>query len=280
MESLRISEEIKDETLQAYALEALASTDRLSADYRAAMPRYRRALKSFERAGDLGGQASILRCMGQVLMDHGQFYDAEDQLRRAVMLANDAGASRQASQAMYYLGEAYRLRGDLNQAQRLFHTVCEATRRIDDHVGHGYSLLGLATVLASTGDDRRAAMHLRTATSLAERTEHKLLYLQVLLARAQLHCDVGEESSPRDLLQMAKSTVTELGSSPLWWARCLEAEGRLFQAEGLPGEAVRCWQTAAALVGDIAPALTNRLNKALADAALSDPALADVWRQL
>lgn len=271
MESLRISERLKDEELQAYALDALASIDRLRADYQAAMSRYRHALRAFERAGDLAGQASILRCMGQVLTDQGQFYDAEALLEQAIKLANDAGSSRQASQAMYYLGEVYRLRGQLDQAKRLFYSVREATRRIDDHVGHGYALLGLATAISTAGDDQRAAGHLRKATLLAERTGHKLLYTQVLLARTQLVLGSGETISRRDLLQAAKATLIELGWSPLWWARCLEAEGRLFQTEGLPGEAVRCWQTAADLVGDIAPALANRLTEALADVSGQTP---------
>lgn len=261
LESLRISEQLGDEKLQAYAVDALASIDRLHADYPAAMRRYGHALSSFERAGDLGGQASILRCMGQVLMDQGEYHGAGVQLERAITLANEAGAPRQAYQAMYYLGEVHRIRGQLDRARHLFQAVREATRDIDDHVGQGHALLGLAQAFASAGDHQSAAWNLSAATLLAEHTGHKLLHAQVLLARTRLPPDSGEMGDRRKLLHAAKSALADLGSSPLWLARCLEAEGSIFEAEGLPGEAVRCWRMASDLLGDIAPALTSRLSE-------------------
>jgi DNA-binding SARP family transcriptional activator/tetratricopeptide (TPR) repeat protein len=190
--SLDLWERLGDSHGRAFALTALATADRLSGDLNAAESGYQEALRFFEDARDLVGQASALRGLGQVAIERERYKSAGDLLERSVTITQGIGAKRDAVQSMYYLAELHRRRDELDRAEELLSQATRETHAAGDIVGEGYSLLGLGVLLIQNGDFSRADRELRSAEALSVQSGDVLLRSQILLARAELELAVGK----------------------------------------------------------------------------------------
>jgi DNA-binding SARP family transcriptional activator len=226
-QSLELWERLDDPHGSALALAGLANADRLAGDFDAAQNGYNLALNGFEEVGDLAGQASALRGLGQIAMEREHAEAARGLLERSIAVSRQAGAERDVTQSMYYSAELLWRCGDFAQAEERLHQVRRKTHETGDVVGEGYSLLGLAITRTHTGAVSQADSDLRQAQTLAERSGDVLLRGRIMLARAELDAVGGRTERARAVLAEAIGTFSRLGSPPLWRAKCQELESRI-----------------------------------------------------
>jgi tetratricopeptide (TPR) repeat protein len=222
-QSLELWDRLEDPHGRALALAGLANADRLAGDFEAAQNGYNLTLRCFEEVGDLAGQASALRGLGQIAMERDNIESAHGLLD----VSRQAGAERDVTQSMYSSAELLWRRGDFAQAEERLHQVHHKTHETGDVVGEGYSLLGLAITRTHTGAVSQADSDLRQAELLAERSGDVLLRGRILLARAELDLTSGRAERARAVLAEAVETFSRLGSPPLWRARCQALENRI-----------------------------------------------------
>jgi DNA-binding SARP family transcriptional activator len=226
-QSLELWDRLDDPHGRALVLAGLANADRLAGDFDAAQRGYNLTLKCFKEVGDLAGQASALRGLGQIAMERDHTEPARGLLERSIAVSRKAGAERDVTQSMYYSAELLWRCGDFARAEERLHQVRRKTHETGDIVGEGYSLLGLAITRTQTGAVSQADSDLRHAETLAERSGDVLLRGRIMLARAELDVTSGRPERARAELAEAVKAFSRLGLPPLWRVRCQELESRI-----------------------------------------------------
>jgi tetratricopeptide (TPR) repeat protein len=226
-QSLELWDRLDDPHGRALVLAGLANADRLAGDFDAAQRGYNLTLKCFKEVGDLAGQASALRGLGQIAMERDHTEPARGLLERSIAVSRKAGAERDVTQSMYYSAELLWRCGDFAHAEERLHQVRRKTHETGDIVGEGYSLLGLAITRTQTGAVSQADSDLRHAETLAERSGDVLLRGRIMLARAELDVTSGRPERARAELAEAVKAFSRLGLPPLWRVRCQELESRI-----------------------------------------------------
>ena len=226
-QSLELWDRLDDPHGRALVLAGLANADRLAGDFDAAQGGYNLTLKCFKEVGDLAGQASALRGLGQIAMERDHTEPARGLLERSIAVSRKAGAERDVTQSMYYSAELLWRCGDFAHAEERLHQVRRKTHETGDIVGEGYSLLGLAITRTQTGAVSQADSDLRHAETLAERSGDVLLRGRIMLARAELDVTSGRPERARAELAEAVKAFSRLGLPPLWRVRCQELESRI-----------------------------------------------------
>ena len=263
-ESLRIFEEIGDDQGQALALTGLAFADRLGGDYDGALAIYTKAVAGFRTAGDLAGEAHVLKTMAQIHTDQLRFDVAEELLEQSLAICQQIGTDRLTAQARYVQAELHLRRDRLDRAVEAFESVLYLTHRLGDAIGQAYALTGLGNARRKLGDIPRAESALEAALKLANSTDDRLIRARILIALAELDYARDRHNLSMARIDEATKVLHELGSAGVWHARALELLGRVHEHAGRVGVAEDVWRSAIKLAGDADPALTGQLWEELA----------------
>jgi DNA-binding SARP family transcriptional activator/tetratricopeptide (TPR) repeat protein len=264
VESLSIFEEIGHDQGRALALTGLAFVDRLHGDYDSALASYTRAVAGFRSAGDLAGEAHILKTMAQIHTDMLRFDVAEQLLEQSLAICQKIGTDRLTAQARYEQAELHLRRDRLDRAVEAFESVLYLTHRLHDAIGEAYALTGLGNARRKLGDFAGSESALEAALELANNTDDRLIRGRILLALAEL--DYARERYNVSMVRIDEATrvLRELGSAGVWHARALELLGRVHERAGRTAVAEDAWRSAMELAGAADPALTGQLGEELA----------------
>ncbi|HEX4791547.1 MAG TPA: BTAD domain-containing putative transcriptional regulator [Actinospica sp.] len=258
-EALALWEKVRDLHGRALTRYGLAGIERLRGNYAAAKAGYSVVLGDFREVGDLAGEASVLRSLGQIEAEQGSLEAARLLLVEAVEVAGRAGARRDRAQASFHLARLCRRLGDLPRALTLLMEVCRDTRESGDVVGEAYATMELGLSYAAQGDSVRVRENLRAAAGLAEHSGDVLLRSRILLATAEAELADGRAAAARDRAGRALESFEALGSSAVWRVRCLELLGRAYAALGRENEAREAWHAGARALAGADPELAERL---------------------
>ena len=206
-ESLRVSRELHDASLEAYAL---ASLGRLEADVGSAelaLKHYSEALRLVRGLEDQRREGGLLNNIGIVLFDSGKFDEAEEHYRWAIELAETAGDKRWRAGAQCNVGLLWLQRGDVQPAIQQFDACLQLARELG-YIRLEYTVLcNLGIAMLEAGDSTVATDFLQEATAIARangdhRSEGRYHgYLAVALARS------GRQLDARASLNVAQALL-------------------------------------------------------------------------
>jgi len=263
-QSYQIFSDINDHHGCALALVGLAFVVRADGNYETAQLYHQRALDGFRTAGDLAGEAHVLKTMAQICANLRDYPGAEELLDRSLAICQELGTPRLTAQVQHELAELHMRRGRLRLAVEAFESVLHSTRRSSDIIGQAYALEGLGNARRILGDLDGAATVLAAALELSETADDRLVRLRVLLALAELDYVANRPANAMTRINAANTVLEELGSASVLQARVLELLGRLHAYAGRAAFAEHAWSSASELVGDADPALADRLTAELA----------------
>ncbi|MEQ4715629.1 BTAD domain-containing putative transcriptional regulator [Nonomuraea sp. B19D2] len=273
--ALKIMDELGDTHGRALALGGLGYLDRLAGRYGVALARYAEALQGFQEAGDLIGEAHMLKDIALIHMDQQQNATAESLLQQALKVCRRLGAQRVTAQTLHQLGEFYLQTRLLESAREMFSAANTITESSGDVTGQAYTLLGIGIVRTRQSSFSLAEASLNAALAAADHAQDLLIRGRVLLSLAELDVARGQPQMAMGRLDQALQALGDLGPAAVWRARVLELVGRLREQAGHGEEAVRNWRSALELVGDADPLLYSRLMNAIDSADASGLAVGD-----
>jgi non-specific serine/threonine protein kinase len=166
VEALAISEELNDESGQAFTHLMLGTTSAVLGDQVAARGHYEGARAMYERLGDRPGVARMQFYLGFGDYFQGDLPRAEALLKDSLPILREAKDATFTSQALMALGLVMVDVGQLTQARTLFVEALSIAHRSSNQFAINLSLEGLAGLAAAQQQHQRA-LHLAGAASAA-----------------------------------------------------------------------------------------------------------------
>jgi tetratricopeptide (TPR) repeat protein len=206
-----------------------------------------RALRRYAEAQALLGEgtgpqseAALLRSLGSLHLELGNYADAMSYLERAGKLSHDTGDLRGQTMVLYRLGELHLAEGQPGKAEKV---LTEAMRNVDTDIrnlrGQAYARYSLGLARFQLGDHDQAAALLTDALAIAREVGEHLIQTRVLLALAEYHRHNRRPDRAITLLTEA-TTLCHRDGSPQWLARSLRALGDAHDRAGDTAAARRC----------------------------------------
>ncbi|MEV4066898.1 AfsR/SARP family transcriptional regulator [Nonomuraea dietziae] len=126
------------------------------------------ALESARTAGDLNGEASMLRGLAQVCLYQDRYAEAEEMLRRSRAIFHELGDRRGEAISICGLGAASQFSGDRLKALGYFRQALSMFLAMDDTSGEAYARQAIGRVYLTLQDLGQASRWLGQALRLAE----------------------------------------------------------------------------------------------------------------
>jgi non-specific serine/threonine protein kinase len=156
-----------------------------SGDAARAIELFAEALPRFRAEGDVGQVTQTLYLLQLAYVFMGNFDQALDCNARCLEITEPVGEAWSRAYSTWIAGFTHWLRRDVPAAVQLYRRSLAISRHIDDPVGIGLCLEGLAWILAASGEPIRAAVLLGAARKLWERIETSTAALAGLFVHHQ-----------------------------------------------------------------------------------------------
>lgn len=208
-QSLAFYHALKDEDREAQAYLELANTYSILNEGGSALAAYQKALDYFRKTGNLTWQANVQNNLGVFYLDQGELMKSYQHLEDALECSRLSGYTRLEAYTLATIGDLY-----------------------------------------STLDSWDAAHHAyQQAASIAQRTDENLLYVQILLAMANIARKQGDSSYSLSLIQSAREySVKNLSDFDPYSIHL--NEGRLFLSHHDDQEALHIFEKMRLEMGD------------------------------
>jgi predicted ATPase/class 3 adenylate cyclase len=161
------------------ALSRLASVAWRRRDFDGAIAYHRQALPLFERAGDEGSRLNELYWLGEAYRDRGDFEDGERILEETATCARELGFDQQLTSTLHSLGDLSLDRSDSDTALQRFAEALAYAVATANRRLQIYCIAGIACALLQQGDDGAAAR----LWGIAEDQERRLGFRMLLNER-------------------------------------------------------------------------------------------------
>jgi tetratricopeptide (TPR) repeat protein/transcriptional regulator with XRE-family HTH domain len=162
----------------------------------------RRSLVAVRAAGNLRGEAHLLRGMGEIMLDSDRYGPAREALAAALDRFLEVGEPVGAAHVQRALGVLDRMSGDAQSAMRRFTAALQVFRRNDDPVGHAETLFSLGALCRDRGRNFQALAYYERALALENTLGNRLN--QVLLLSS-----IGSALLAEDRVSEARATLTK-----------------------------------------------------------------------
>ncbi len=171
------------------------------------------ALAACRAAGDLLGEATTLRGLGQLHVYRDHYDAAAESFGRARLLFARLGNDCGEAGALAGLGTVLRLRGELDQAYACFRQVLASYVEAGDLHGQAFAHGSLGTALLARGDLAGAMKALTKGLEMASALDdhHRVAHLTHYLGRSLLH--KGETENGHAKLTEALGRFASLGDA-------------------------------------------------------------------
>jgi tetratricopeptide (TPR) repeat protein len=244
-QSLRLYEELGDQSGIAASLNALAVSARDRGDYSAAQSNFERSLACWRMLSDRLATARCLHNLANVLKVRGDFPRARWALSEAAAIFHKLGDRTGAAWSINQQGDVARAQGNMAEARGLYERALDSFREAGDPWGTARTLTDLAHINCEQRDHLAARSAFREALEIFAGLGHRRGAARALEGSAFLALSQGQ--AERALaLAAAASHLRQLISAPLHpeeqsklaqtllpaWQCLAEAEGMRAWAKG------------------------------------------------
>lgn len=224
---LSLSEELGNKMLTSIAIGCIGSVYERKGDYQRAMENFQHDLELCEELGDKQGIAIALGLIGELHSIEGHFHKAIEYLQKNLMLCEELGYQKGIAKAVNTLGDVFFFTRQYDRSLHFYDRAIEVTRRINNRLVLGYSLVEKGTVLLELGELDDLDEVVREALDIAhELGNPDLLFEAQVLSANQQHAKGQKEK--------AITTLKALEMQPLNIDQCASVNFELFRL--LPDE--------------------------------------------
>lgn len=181
-------------------------------DYERATDAFQLSLTRAEAAGDVGQTAAALNCRGVVAQFRGNMEDAETLYARAALLADRVGDQRLGALTQQNLGTLATIRGDFDVALEHGQTALSMFRSLSDDLAAARVLNNIGMLQVDTQQLGHAELSFRSAFTLAERMGDAGLRVKIQANRAELALARQDFEAAHTFCDEAFQAYTRLGS--------------------------------------------------------------------
>ncbi|MEM9918126.1 MAG: tetratricopeptide repeat protein [Bacteroidota bacterium] len=204
---LELSEELGNLQLTAIAIGCIGSVYQRKGDYEQAMQHFIRDLELCEKIGDKQGTAITIGLIGELRSVEGEFEVAVHYLQRNLELCEELGYQKGIAKSLNTLGDIYTYTGDYKKAVRYYDDAIDISRKIDNRLVLGYSLVEKSTALILDGRPEAVEdIHLE-ALGIAEALGNPDLLFEAQLLAAKIYYLSGQEKAAVDQLKQLLENV-------------------------------------------------------------------------
>lgn len=265
-EALESARDRGDVAGRAKAQWLLGEVARIRGHDEAARERFETSQQLYEDIDELSGLARNLLSRAQVARYRKNFDRAENLYRKALRRYQKLGNRRGVGQCFNGLGDIERFRRNFEEARRLYERALE----INEAIGARYDVAVVYTNLGMTAmrrsDIEAAGRFLEAARRLVADEDYPYLEAGVEFNLALVEAMRGDDEQSSEILEDVFELADEFSIPDLDYARPLEELGRLRSQEGRAGEAIKLWERARDIYGELA--LTDdrrRLERLMSD---------------
>jgi two-component system, NtrC family, sensor kinase len=166
--SLKIKEEIGDQTGVANLLNNIGIIYENQGDYQRAIDNYMQSLEIQEELGNMKGMANALNNIGNSFYNQNDFIKAIDYHTRSLTLKEKIGDKKGISESLNNLGLVYQKQGDLTKALDAFTRSLEIKEEFEDKQSIANSLNNIGFLYLEQGNYNSALLFSRRALNMAK----------------------------------------------------------------------------------------------------------------
>ena len=209
------------------------------ADYEGALHDLRRALVLLEQAGDPRGRADVLNGIGNVHWRRGEYPDAMRFHLRALEIQRAEGDRLGEGMSLNALGNVSYHLGDYGQALDYYQASLKVREEIGDRVGVAYCLNNIGNIHGQLGESRRALEYMLEALSIKEGADPQAAGISMLNV-GSAYAELGDDARALEYMERAAERLRQTGARDAE-ATCLRDIGRVHERRGDVGPALDCY---------------------------------------
>ncbi len=209
--ALRLWREIGDRENEAAALSGIAETLRALNEPRQALQHYEAALLLNKKTADRRGEGETLNRLGSVYLALGDNNKAFEYFRRALNLNQHIQSARGEAQAINNLCEAYYAFGDMKQALRHCSDALARWRTLNDREGQASAWLNTGYAHSNLSNVRGAMDAFDQSLSLWRGAKNRWGEAHTLTAVGHLKSKLGQKQEALDLYLRARPLFQIMG---------------------------------------------------------------------
>lgn len=241
-----------DDIGKAKANWLLGEVARIRGNDQQARHRFETSQSLYEKVDRPKGVARVLLSRAQVARYQKEFGRAEKLYQRALRRYQKLGNRRGVGQCYNGLGDVARFCNDYEEARRLYRRALEIYEAIGARydVAVVYTNLGLTAMRRDESESARRL--LEAAAELVDDEEYPYLQAGVEFNLALVEALCGDDESSAEILERVFELADEFPIPDLDYAEPLEELGKLRSEEGRKDEALKLWQRARDIYGELA----------------------------
>ena len=198
---LALSEELGNKQLTSIAIGHIGIVFQRRGRFELAMQHFENDLRITEELGDKQGISIALGLIGELHSVMGVFDKALHFLERNLQLARELGYSKGVAKALNTIGDVYFYKGDFSQSIEYYDRAIAETRRINNKLVLGFSLVEKGRVLLAMQDLDETKKLLKEAFDIAWALNHPELLDEVQMLQARVHIAEGEGERATQILE-------------------------------------------------------------------------------
>lgn len=197
---LSLAEELGNKLLTSIATGCIGSVYERNGDYETAMEHFEDDLRLCEELGDKQGTAIALGLIGDLHSIMGNFHKAIEFLQKNLMLSEELGYQKGIAKALNTLGDVFYFTNQFERSLDHYDRAIEVTRRINNRLVLGMSLVEKGTLLIKLGRINELDEVFREALEIAEELGNPDLLFEAKILAAKTHVIAGENKKALSLL--------------------------------------------------------------------------------
>lgn len=199
-QGLELSKELGNKQLTSIAIGCIGSVYERKGHYEKAMELFREDLELCEELGDKQGIAIALGLIGELHSVKGDFYLAIDYLQKNLMLCEELNYQKGIAKAVNTLGDVFYYTKEYQRSLQHYNRAIEITRKINNRLVLGSSLVEKGMVLLEMGDLVQLDDTLKDALAIAHDLGNPDLLFEAELLTARTHSLNNRKEEARKLL--------------------------------------------------------------------------------
>ncbi|MCB9276763.1 MAG: tetratricopeptide repeat protein [Lewinellaceae bacterium] len=208
---LNLSEELGNKLLTSIAIGCIGSIYERKGDYGRAMENFEHDLALCEELGDKQGTAIALGLIGELHSIEGHFHKAIEYLQKNLMLCEELGYQKGIAKAVNTLGDVFYFTHQYDRSLHFYNRAIEVTRRINNRLVLGASLVEKGTVLLELGEMEALEACVQEALEIAHELGNPDLLFETRVLAANQQYALGHKDEAITMLKGLASPALSPG---------------------------------------------------------------------
>jgi tetratricopeptide (TPR) repeat protein len=240
-------------------------------DYAAACAEYEEALRLYRQVGDVLGEATCIRSLGDTALDRSDHAEARQRYETALPLYRQVGSVLGEANCIHSLGNIALARSDHAEARQRYEAALLLYRQVGNVLGEANCIWSLGQIAFERSDHAEARQRFETALPLHRQVGNVLGEANCIQSFGDLAFERSDHAEARQRFETALPLHRQAGDV-LGEANCIRSLGDLALAQSHRAEARRAFEQALSLYQRIEePCSVGRTHRRLARIA-EDPA--------